>query len=528
MTVPLNVRIGELIGWFRRPNASRLIFVLGSVFLYQVSQPGNPLPGLAFVSLVPLALGLQGASLRVALSFSFLYGVLVWLGSTTGLVFASSAYLQLSYPAAVAFVVAFCVYHALPYGIFGLLCSALPWNRLQGGILYPAACLSTTVVLFPSPMPVSLEHSLHAFPLAIQVLDLGGRPLLLFLLALGNWLVADLISRIREKRGTKSTVLGFVLLLTVVSTYGSFRLSQFDHYDVTNGMLSRIRIGVIQPNFPLPGHSGGGGIVTQHPLKTLTRLSEQLSADVEDIDLIVWPEIPYRINCSDGAESRTGLSATAVRLATPLLINCVQGEPDHGERNTALMLSSQSEIETYVKQRLFPFVEYLPGEDQLPALRRLMSGASRYVSGDRAVVFELNNAWRVFSPVCYEALFSSLVKEFVHNGGNIMVTQANDAWFGESNIGDFLIAASTLRAVSYRVPVVRVSNSGNSLGLQASGIRVNEQIAGSRPSQAKVFEVFVPSQRPPYYYLGDLTLIALSLYVGCVITWKVICQRVHL
>lgn len=527
MAVPPFSGINESFGWVPRSNVSRFVFVLASVLLYQVSQPGSQLPWLVFVSLVPLALGLHGASLRVAASLGFFYGFVCWLGSTPGLVFASATYLQLTYPAALAYVVLFCTYHAVPYAIFGIVQGALRWTKYPLGAIYPAASLAVAVILFPSPMPVSLEHSLYAFPLVLQVLDVGGRPLLLFLLAWGNWLMADVILKASAHQDMKVASYILAVLVSGVCTYGVVRLAQLDYVDAIDGPRNKIRIGVVQPEFPLPGRVDDGSTSTEHFLNRLTRLSEQLSSGEKRMDLIVWPEIPYRIDCSSRTENRSTLAALAERLATPLLINCVQGELEKGESNTALFLKSRSEDSAYIKRRLFPFVEYLPGEKKWPGLRRIMSGVSHYVPGERAVVFELNNALRVFSPVCYEALFSSLVKEFVYKGGNVMVSQANDAWFGKSNIADFLIATSTLRAVTYRIPVVRASNSGNSIGVKANGLRVKDPVAGMRPEHTIVFDLIVPSQRSPYNYIGDLVLIMLALCVGLVICWKVFFQKVR-
>ena len=90
------------------------------------------------------------------------------------------------------------------------------------------------------------------------------------------------------------------------------------------------------------------------------------------------------------------------------------------------------ETASYRKQKLFPFAEYLPGEERFPMMRRLLPGAATYVAGEQTVLFRLASPHRAIAAICYEILFSGHVGKFVRAGGNLVISPANDGWFGDS------------------------------------------------------------------------------------------------
>jgi apolipoprotein N-acyltransferase len=238
-------------------------------------------------------------------------------------------------------------------------------------------------------------------------------------------------------------------------------------------------------------------------------MSAGVFAQDHSIELVVWPETPVRITCEDDSGIRHQLTAIAARYGVPFLINCVQAAPGGGDFNTELLLDSRRTY-AYHKQRLFPFTEYIPGERWFPGLRALIPGVSRYTEGRDATVFRIKGPLGVFPAICYEALFPGHVRQFVGQGGNILISAANDAWFGRSRIPEFAIAESVYQAVQFRIPVVRVSNSGDSLAVKASGIIVPESRTAAFTKTTRVVEVFAPRTRSPYLTLGNLFLYVLA------------------
>lgn len=480
-----------------------------SLVLCLLSLPGGPLPLLALVSLVPLGLALCDASRAECLVYAYVCGFLGWLQSAGGLASGLSMYARLPRGEALLLVAAGCAWLAVPYGAFGLLYGTFQWMKGTGGALRTAACLTLLVSVFPSPLPLDSSHSLYRFPILVQILDLGGQPLLLFALYLFNWLWVDVALRIRQRRDYRSSSVWLLGLSVFVAGYGCFRVAQCQGEEAQHPPDRWLRIAIVQPDIPLGGDSNPHSEDALNPFHTLLEMSAGVLAKDHSIELVVWPETPARITCEDDSRIRPQLTAIAARYGVPFLINCVQAAPGGGDYNTELLLDRRRTY-AYHKQRLFPFTEYIPGERWFPGLRALIPGVSRYAEGRDATVFRIKGPLGVFPAICYEALFPGHVRQFVGQGGNILISAANDAWFGRSRIPEFAIAESVYQAVQYRIPVVRVSNSGDSLAVKASGIIVPGSRTAAFTKTTRAVEVFAPRTRSPYLTLGNLFLYVLA------------------
>jgi apolipoprotein N-acyltransferase len=90
--------------------------------------------------------------------------------------------------------------------------------------------------------------------------------------------------------------------------------------------------------------------------------------------------------------------------------------------------------------------------------------------------------------ICFEVIFPNLVREFVRDGAEFMVTITNDAWFGDSVAPYQHFGMVVLRAVENRVAFARAANTGISgfidpqgRILQASPIFAEAAIRGEIP-----------------------------------------------
>jgi apolipoprotein N-acyltransferase len=447
---------------------SRLALVLLSVVLTLLALPGQPYPLLAFVSLMPLGLALHGASRGSGALLGFTFGLLGWLGSLGGLATAAQAYLQLSPLAAALYVAAFCAYSALPYALFAYLYGVFQWLRRPFGTVLTAAFFSLLVCLFPSPMPMSPEAALYPLLGFIQILDLGGRPLLLFVLALVNWSLAGLLLRYLSGVRFTGIAVSLAIVVALVLGYGHVRLSSLA-VDGNTGAQGKLTVATLQPDLPLLHDVDRDDASEPGNLDVLMAMSQQVLITHPSVSLIVWPETPERIDCGAGAASRDELLDLARRHGTSIIVSCAEGVPHRGDYNTSMLVSPDGQIITYHKQILFPFAEFLPGESSLPVLRSLLPEAANYLGGEADVLMPLPADVRAFSAICYEVLFSAHVWKFVQRGGAVLVNPVNDAWFGNSRIAHFMVAAAVFRAVEFRLPVVRVSNSSDSLVVGRSG-----------------------------------------------------------
>lgn len=453
--------------------------------------------------MVPLGLAIHGASVRASTGYSFLFGFLGWIGSAKGLIIGLSAYSELPIVQALLLIVGLSAFAAFPYGLFGFLYGSFRWMDHAMGPLRAAACLTLLVSAMPAPLTVGPAHALYVFPMFIQHLDLGGEPLLLFGLCLVNWLFVDIVLSVQRRARLTMAVVALCSVLAIMATYGWLRLRQYEHGELQANPIRLITIATIQPNTPLPTQLGTSFDVGEDPKTLLVRMSAETLDTTPHVNLLVWPETSTTIYCAEAADDRGQVVALVRRYDVPLLLNCAQRLASGNVQNTALLISKGRAPAAYHKQRLAPFAEYLPGEQLFPQIRKLVPGAASVVPGHESVVFRIRGLYALAPIVCYEVLFSDQVNTFVQEGGNVLINQTNDAWFGSSRIPEFLVASAVYRATEYRVPLVRSSNSGNSLLVGATGEILSGSRTGKFTRATLVRKAFIPLERSVYARLGN-------------------------
>ena len=190
--------------------------------------------------------------------------------------------------------------------------------------------------------------------------------------------------------------------------------------------------------------------------------------------LIVWPEtaVPGALR-KDGKPLET-LSTLAKSTKTFLVIGTAE-RPKFLEKhlstknrfNSALLISPLTDQieQRYHKIKLLPFKEYLPYKDLFPWPRRFLSEAGNFLPGKEYTVFNIpglnGHAPLKFSVlICWETIFSNLVRQFVLRGATFVIDIANEAWFGKSAAPYQFLSMNVFRAVENRRSIVRATNSG--------------------------------------------------------------------
>ena len=178
--------------------------------------------------------------------------------------------------------------------------------------------------------------------------------------------------------------------------------------------------------------------------------------------------------------------------------------------NTAHLIDKNRILKSsYQKQMLVPFFEYLPGEQYWPFNRELFPDALRYLPGNERNLFYLDSNIRIIPLICYETIFPKLTQEFVQKGGNIVINLVNDIWLGDQWASSYHFAVGLFRSIEHRVPWVRVSNSGISGKVSASGTIDEATLTDQQSIAIRVFDVEIPPERSFYSKYGDIFLYAL-------------------
>lgn len=493
-----------------------ILLTLVSTSLFALCFPEGPLPLVVFVCLVPFAVALYRAGAGTGLFLGFVYGFVGWMIAAWWLANGFYYSVTLTWPAAWIWTVAGCMVAALPYALFGLLCGFFGWMAAPFGRLKAAAALTVLTSWYPVLFPGNHVHALYAFPRLIQAVDLGGVPLLLFAVNLINFSVAGAVLDGAEHRNPAKNVLTALAVLFFLVTYGTYRLSELHQKMSTAGKERFTSVVSIQPDLP-PSRKGVpqifGGTETSNSLETALALSKEAVNRFPAAQAVIWPELPTVISCDPADETLQKVRQLARESGIPFIVNCNEDDPETGwYYNTARIILETGECGPgYRKQILLPFGEYLPGERRFPWIRRLFPDTFYYVPGKDVATLSIGGHWLIIPTLCYEVLFPGLVRDRVRQGGQLIVNQVDDVWFGESDASAVHMALAVFRAAEFRVPLIRVTNSGNGVFVQPTG----EIVTGSRTPvfQARItsFPLFIPAGRSPYAAVGDAFLILLTL-----------------
>jgi apolipoprotein N-acyltransferase len=197
-----------------------------------------------------------------------------------------------------------------------------------------------------------------------------------------------------------------------------------------------------------------------------------LKAVPEKPDLIVWPEaaIPFYF-------TRDQINSLFVRniartTKTPLLFGGPHLKIKNKARtsfNSAFVIDADGKtLGRYDKIHLVPFGEFVPFQDILWFVSKMVEGIGDFGRGEKAGVFEVKDT-RLGISICYEIIFPDLVRQSVKEGAQFLVNITNDSWFGKSAAAYQHMDMVALRAVENRVPIVRAANTGITGNIDATG-----------------------------------------------------------
>ena len=173
---------------------------------------------------------------------------------------------------------------------------------------------------------------------------------------------------------------------------------------------------------------------------------------------------------------------------------------------------------TYDKKILVPFGEYFPFFKYLNILFTENHLFNRGLTkGDSDQLFAKN----ILPLICYEAIFSSFVRNSVLESTNLLVNISNDAWFGNFSGPIQHFVHAKFRAIELGIPMVRSSNKGFTGLISPLGDTIN--IINSNKNG--FLDVKIPKKLESTFYLkhGNILtyfLIVLFFIIGYAINSK--------
>jgi len=216
---------------------------------------------------------------------------------------------------------------------------------------------------------------------------------------------------------------------------------------------------LVQGNVPELGldfNSRAQAVFKNHVLET----NKALVGD-RKIDFIVWPENAVDVDPFTNKD----VYQTLEDFEQPIILGAIVGK---GEKllNTSILWSDKGQ-ETYVKQHLTPFGEYIPLRSLAKKVSPLVNRVDDFSPGNQQKTFTIGNA-QVAPIICYELIDDQILHDAAINS-NLLVVQTNSATFGMSAESAQQLSITRVRAIEHSRNVLSVSTTGYSAVIDFNG-----------------------------------------------------------
>jgi apolipoprotein N-acyltransferase len=361
--------------------------------------------------------------------------------------------------------VALSVFAAIPYVAASIIARR---NILHAVILFPFALAgmewARSFDQFAFPWFV-LGNTQTGFPFIIQFADTIG--------VYGvSWWIASLNAAAVLLVWRHRTVSRWVLLTALIAVpmiYGAATYSRsYGNPD------ARLNVAVIQGNVSIED-KWAAGMTEWNALLYQSMSVESLAYKP---DLIVWPETAVPEYVMEVQYYQLLMQSFVDTHGVPILsgIPAIDIESGNTWNAAGLFMPGESNVQRYFKTHLVPIGEAIPYDNIIPALGRLDFGQANWTEGEEYTVFKEPGLPAFNAAICFESIFTDLMRHFADCGSEMFVVITNDAWFGRSASPVQHQMISVMRAIEFRRPVVRAANTGISCFIDASG-RITEETA---------------------------------------------------
>ena len=267
----------------------------------------------------------------------------------------------------------------------------------------------------------------------------------------------------------------FAGLFLLFHAYGFIRFQQFSGAEEK---AAKIEIGVPQGNVPLITHPGERSNIISRMVAQTQRLVADATQAGRRPDLVVWPEssIPA-MEFERSAELRFAIADLQRYTNIPIIINDIYHDSRTGKdySNMWHLDSVGQPLNSYQKNFLLPFGEFMPLGEKFPALKNLFPAVSDFSHGEKFSLFNIatkTGIAKAMPLVCYEVILPDYARDFdtrTNKEAQFIINITNDAWFGDSVESIQHMTLGVMRAIELRLPIVRSTNSGISAYIASTG-----------------------------------------------------------
>lgn len=423
---------------------------LGGALLPLAMAPYSLWPA-SIIGLVLVGLSLRNASPKLAMGLGFSCGVMLF-GVGVSWVYVAIAQFGSSSAALAAvltalFVVGLALVFAAPFYFYGRFLSHHYMGQTLGFAALWVFGEWLRSWLFTGFPWLYVGYAHIDTPLS------GFAPLFgIFGVSLATTLTASALISLRTHMRRRSNplaiaaIFGSVMLLWV----GGWGLKSIAW---TQPKPHTISVGLMQPNIPQE-HKWDPA----HHSKTLDTFS-RLSTPLWDLDWVIWPEaaIPYPYH--QATELLDQIDSFAKARGTVFITGIIYDDFSAYKYYNAIIARGAGGGE-YFKQRLVPFGEYVPFEEQLRGLISFFDLPTSIIHLGPYSKSGLNaNGVLIAAAICYEIVYPDLIAQLTQQK-DVILTISNDAWFGLSNGPLQHFDMARMRAIETGRYVIRSTNNG--------------------------------------------------------------------
>ena len=267
---------------------------------------------------------------------------------------------------------------------------------------------------------------------------------------------------------------------------------------------------MIQGNVPTLGldfNSRAKAVFNNHFEKT----QEEIAKD-PNVDFILWPENSVDVDPFLNADVNASLNS----IQQPLIIGAILNK-GNSLYNTSILWGGELP-DTYIKQHLTPFGEYIPLRSLARIISPLVDEVEDFSPGDGGKTFSIGEI-KVAPVICYELIDDDLLRQAAADS-NILAVQTNSATFGMSAESAQQLSITRVRAIEHGRNIASVSTTGYSAIINSSGKVVEQTAMGSADSIRA--EVGLIEGQTPRDAAGDWALI------GVLVTLLLVARRAYI
>lgn len=279
----------------------------------------------------------------------------------------------------------------------------------------------------------------------------GGVTFVTFLVVLVAGLMVTAIGSIADRSGRRDLLgavagLGAVLAVTILAVLTAS----------VGPVVAELRFAMLQ------GNDLNRGLTSRELADRYLPASHFALADTltGQYDLIVFPESSMDRDPRQDQYLADEIRRVATQHDAYVLVNAGVDERDGNSYNMNLLYAPDgSLVETYAKQHLVPFGEYLPFEGLLSWIPETEQITTDYSPGEENVLFDVGGV-SLATIICFENAFPDVARDAARDGAEAIVVTTNNRSYRRSSNAAQHVALSQMRAAETGRPVLHASISG--------------------------------------------------------------------